>query len=58
MIYDINPEAIERLKLNNLAKDPLSKRIFLETAQQTKPIPRLANNMRVKEMIIIFMPKP
>ena len=58
MTYDNKPEAIERLKLNNLAKDPPSKTIFLETAQQTKPIARLANNIRIKEIIIAFIPKP
>jgi len=58
MTYDIIPEAIDRLKLNNLANFPLSKTIFLETSQQTKPIPKLANNIRAKEISISFMPKP
>ena len=58
MIYDIKPETIGRLKLNNLTKGPPSKTIFLETAQQTKPIPILANNIREKEMMITFMPNP
>ena len=58
MTYDNKPETIEKLKLNNLAKFPLAKTIFFETSQQTKPIARLANNIRVKEIIIAFIPKP